>query len=231
MGSYCQSPKLISTVMRCLWVLGLLLIIAQGMAAKKRSKGSFKACPNSPDKYVKPWSVSYKPKTIVAKKGKKISVHFDAQVLKEIPKGVKVEVKVKTKGAIRGIGRYPIPCLELDDFPISVGSCNYTGEELLKVLEHPIFKDIDCEKYLPKGQKCALPFKPGFYGVKDKSVFEIQAKIPKIPDVLKPFIGDIFVKVRARHPKTKKEMFCKQATIKIKGGKSFFENFNNFLLG
>lgn len=203
--------------MRCLWVLGLLLIIAQGIAAKKHSKGSFKSCPNSPDRYVKPWSLSYKPETIVAKKGKKISVHFDAQVLKEIPKGVKVEVKVKSKGVIP----LPIPCLELDDFPISVGSCNYTGEELLKVLEHPIFKDIDCEKYLPKGQKCALPFKPGFYGVKDKSVFEIQAKIPKIPAVLKPFIGDIDVEVTARHPKTDKEMCCKQATIKIKGGKRF----------
>ena len=101
--------------------------LPQGMAAKKHksgsskhkkawyrngkeeSKGSFKACPNSPDKYVKPWSLSYKPETIVAKKGEKISVHFDAQVLKEIPKGVKVEVKVTTKGSFP----LPIPCLEV----------------------------------------------------------------------------------------------------------------------
>ena len=65
-----------------------------------------------------------------------------------------------------------------------------------------------------------LPFKPGFYGVKDKSVFEIQAKIPKIPSLIKPFLGDIDVELKARHPKTDEEMCCKQATIKIKGGKS-----------
>ena len=97
--------------------------LPQAMAAKKHkkagyrkgkeesmdSKGSFKACPNSPDKYVKPWSLSYKPETIVAKKGEKISVHFDAQVLKTIPKGVKVETKVTTKGSLP----LPVPCTKV----------------------------------------------------------------------------------------------------------------------
>ena len=40
-----------------------------------------------------------------------------------------------------------------------LGSCTHELSELLTLVPSDV-----CEKYTPKGQKCALPLGPGYYG-------------------------------------------------------------------
>ena len=48
---------------------------------------------------------------------------------------------------------------------MSVGSCTYDMEKLLKAIPPAV-----CQKYIPKGQECDLPLNPGHYGTPDGKV-------------------------------------------------------------
>ena len=78
-----------------------------------------------------------------------------------------------------------------------VGSCEYDLQYLLNKA-----KKIDGGKccrspFMPEGQGCNLPIKPGTYGSKDKSQ-DITITFPKIPSIVEPFLsGPVRVRVEA----------------------------------
>merc|ERR1711909_146847 len=85
------------------------------------------------------------------------------------PAGATVSLKIKREGLIP----IPIPCLPIGD--ISIGSCDYDGDELLASAS-----DFLCPTYFPDGQDCMLPLNPGFYGSTDS----LTLTLPEIPGIL-----------------------------------------------
>merc|ERR1711909_205161 len=58
---------------------------------------------------------------------------------------------------------------------ITLGSCDYDGDELLASAS-----DFLCPTYFPDGQDCMLPLNPGFYGSTDS----LTLTLPEIPGIL-----------------------------------------------
>ena len=62
------------------------------------------------------------------------------------------------------------------DEDISLGSCTYDVDWLVNLFA----QTGDCEQFLPEGQTCSTPLKPGHYAGGPAYVIEL----PKIPSVL-----------------------------------------------
>merc|ERR1712243_413813 len=108
-------------------------------------------------------NISVEPFPLVIATGEDITLNVP------IPAGASVSLKIKREGLIP----IPIPCLPIGD--ISIGSCDYDGDELLAAAS-----DFLCPTYLPDGQDCMLPLNPGFYGGTDS----LTLTLPEIPGIL-----------------------------------------------
>merc|ERR1712027_157445 len=129
--------------------------------------------------YVDPWKLTINPDPIVAKEGASVSVHFDATVLKTLPVGTNLDIKLKKNGI-------PLPCLPVPGLPISVGSCKYDANDLLALIPAE-----DCKTFAPAGQACALPLNPGFYGDKDPNGSKSLVLPGKIAVEAKAMLDDV----------------------------------------
>merc|ERR1712174_121125 len=103
-------------------------IVLAFAAVAVQADPEFKACAGFEDNsYVDPWKLTINPDPIVAKEGASVSVHFDATVLKTLPVGTNLDIKLKKNGI-------PLPCLPVPGLPISVGSCKYDANDLLALI-------------------------------------------------------------------------------------------------
>jgi len=173
------------------------------LVAVAAAKPDFEACPGFEDNsYVNPWHLSLNPDPVVAKEGAEVKVHFDATVLKTLPVGTKVDIKMVKSGI-------PLPCLPVPGLPIHIGSCDYSADELLALIPAD-----DCTKFAPAGQACALPLNPGFYGDKDANGSK-SFVLPNIPFIVRPFLsGDIEVTAKAINADGT-EYLCMKNTVTV----------------
>jgi len=152
--------------------------------------------------FVSSFVLQVKPDPIVAKEGQEVRIHFNAEIVKTLPAGSTIDVKLIKEGI-------PLPCLPLPGLPIKVGSCKYEAQELLDLIP----KD-ECDTFAPKGQACTLPLNPGYYGDKDPNGAAVHV-LPEIPAILKPLIkGDISVKAMA-YDASGAEILCTQNTLSV----------------
>merc|ERR1712121_391859 len=114
-------------------------------------------------------NISVEPFPLVIATGEDITLNVQITLNEPIPAGATVSLKIKREGLIP----IPIPCLPIGD--IHIGSCDYTGDELLAA-----GSDFLCPDYFPDGQECMLPLNPGFYGSADS----LTVTLPEIPGVL-----------------------------------------------
>merc|ERR1712098_873951 len=165
--------------------------IVLALAAVAVAKPDFEACPGFEDNsFVNPWSFTINPDPVMAKEGAEVKIHFDATILKTLPVGTKIDVKMTKSGL-------PLPCLPISTLPIHIGSCSYEAQELLDLIPAE-----DCQKFAPAGQECKLPLNPGFYGDSD-------------PNGVKPFIqGEISVTAKAMNADGT-EYLCMKNTVKV----------------
>lgn len=178
-------------------------IVLAFAAVTVQADPDFKACAGFEDNtYVDPWKLTINPDPIVAKEGESVQVHFDATVLKTLPVGTNLDIKLKKNGI-------PLPCLPVPGLPISVGSCKYDANDLLALIPAE-----DCTKFAPAGQACALPLNPGFYGDKDPNGSK-SLVLPEIPAIIKPFLsGKIAVEAKAMLDDGT-EYLCIQNTLEV----------------
>merc|ERR1712212_73968 len=99
--------------------------------------------------------------------GADITLNVQITLNEPIPAGATVSLKIKREGLI------PIPIPPIGD--ISIGSCDYDGDELIAAAS-----DFLCPTYFPEGQECMLPLNPGFYGSTDS----LTLTLPEIPGIL-----------------------------------------------
>merc|ERR1712226_507405 len=114
------------------------------------------------------------PFPVVVNEGAEITLAVQITLNEEIAPGATVDLKLVKEGIIP----ITIPCIELDGHMI--GSCSYDADFLLS--EGAPFL---CPDYFPDGQECKLPLLPGVYGGGDPLVI---GPLPKIPDIIKPFL-------------------------------------------
>merc|ERR1711936_1339849 len=91
-------------------------------------------------------NISVEPFPLVIATGADITLNVQITLNEPIPAGATVSLKIKREGLIP----IPIPCLPIGD--ISIGSCDYDGDELLASTS-----DFLCPTYFPDGQDCMLP--------------------------------------------------------------------------
>merc|ERR1712108_71862 len=126
--------------------MGIVLAFA---AVAVQADPDFKACAGFEDNsYVDPWKLTINPDPIVAKEGESVTVHFDATVLKTLPVGTNLDIKLKKNGI-------PLPCLPVPGLPISVGSCKYDANDLLALIPAE-----DCTKFPPLARPAPCPSTP-----------------------------------------------------------------------
>ncbi|XP_040571433.1 uncharacterized protein [Lepeophtheirus salmonis] len=101
--------------------------------------------------------------------GEQLSTKIVLNVLKEIDGDLEVELKMAKKGALFNI---PIPCIEISEGFFS-GSCKYKVAELLEK-----YGELLCPDFVPEGQECSLPIKPGTFGG------EGSLTLPNIPNAI-----------------------------------------------
>merc|ERR1712215_411043 len=109
-------------------------------------------------------NISVEPFPLVIATGADITLNVQITLNEPIPAGATVSLKIKREGLI------PIPIGD-----ISIGSCDYDGDELLASAS-----DFLCPTYFPEGQDCMLPLNPGFYGSTDS----LTLTLPEIPGIL-----------------------------------------------
>merc|ERR1711893_387357 len=113
-------------------------IVLAFAAVAVQADPEFKACAGFEDNsYVDPRKLTIDPDPIVAKEGASVSVHFDATVLKTLPVGTNLDIKLKKNGI-------PLPCLPVPGLPISVGSCKHDAHDLLALIPAE-----DCKTFAP----------------------------------------------------------------------------------
>merc|ERR1712058_22328 len=63
------------------------------------AKPDFEACPGFEDNsFVNPWSFTISPDPVMAKEGAEVKIHFDTTILKTLPVGTKIDVKMTKSG-------------------------------------------------------------------------------------------------------------------------------------
>eukprot|EP00088_Acartia_fossae_P059670 TRINITY_DN7105_c0_g1_i3.p1 TRINITY_DN7105_c0_g1~~TRINITY_DN7105_c0_g1_i3.p1 ORF type:complete len:206 (-),score=20.25 TRINITY_DN7105_c0_g1_i3:81-698(-) len=114
------------------------------------------------------------PDPVKFDQGQTFKIMFDVDLLKEIDNRTKVDVIIERKGWWSMV----LDCYDIDE-DHRFGTCRYLLERLLSLMTDE--QREQCKKFMPKGQECKLPFKPGKYAG------EIEIKVPKLPDMLKKY--------------------------------------------
>jgi len=141
-------------------------------------------------------SLKVTPNPLKIVEGEEIEIHFHFKSLKPIVKGMKIKLKLEKHMVVW----VPVPCTEKEKGHF-FGSCEYPVDELIEKLKAELEEKklgdsgFKCgPPYLPEGQKCELPLKPGQYGSEDEST-AIKITVPKLPPLAKSFIdGKLKVK-------------------------------------
>merc|ERR1719378_220856 len=118
--------------------------------------------------------MSAEPFPILIQNGAMLSIAIQITLNEEVPVGTQVALNM----VLEGIIPIKIPCLDIDG--LTIGSCNYDGDELLTS-----GADFLCSTYVPEGQACSLPLRPGVYGSSNPLTV---GPINSIPDILLPFL-------------------------------------------
>ena len=77
---------------------------------------------------------------------------------------------------------------QVPGIPIPVGSCTYDVKILLDLVCAMCAEEGNCDDFLPDGQGCALPMKPGHYGGVTGGKDVVTLIIPEIPAIIRPFL-------------------------------------------
>merc|ERR1712226_1560610 len=115
------------------------------------------------------------PFPILAQNGASVTLAVQITLNEPLPEGASVSLDL----VLEGIIPIKIPCLDIEG--ANLGSCTYTGDELLELAATAGI----CPTYFPEGQACALPLNPGVYGGGDPLVL---GPIESVPDILLPFL-------------------------------------------
>jgi len=142
-------------------------------------------CNDVTNDYITNINVNVTPFPIVLQSFAQITLSVLLDLLKEVPVGARVKLELAKEGSIVDI---PVPCLDLPDVEIPLGSCEYDADQLL-ALGAPTL----CPTYFPDGQECKLPLAPGTYGDGPALVIDL----PELPDggIILPLLEGI---VRAK---------------------------------
>jgi len=104
-------------------------------------------------------TVDVTPYPIHVASGTTLTITANIDVIKAIEVGSVVSLKLTLKGIVD----IPIPCLELGDLALPIGSCEYDGEILLNTVSI-------CPDHCPPGQENSLPLNPGNFGGKSVKI-------------------------------------------------------------
>jgi len=110
-------------------------------------------CLASSTDFLGPVAIDVTPYPAHVATGSSLTITANIELIKAIEAGSKVSLKLTKLGLIP----IDIPCLQIGDLPVPIGSCEYEGALLLSIL------DV-CPEHCPAGQENALPFNPGNYG-------------------------------------------------------------------
>jgi hypothetical protein len=110
-------------------------------------------------------SIDVTPYPVHVATGSSLTITANIELIKAIEVGSKVSLKLKKLGLLP----LDIPCLQLGDLPVPLGSCEYDGALLLSIL-------TVCPEHCPAGQENALPLNPGIYGGNVKRLKTAQLK-------------------------------------------------------
>jgi len=154
-----------------------------------------KSCGDNKE-FVDPISIKVSPNPLRIVEGEEIEVHFYFHSHKPIKKGFKIKLKVEKKVLVW----IEVPCTEKEGGHF-FGSCEYPIDLLMDKLKTEMEEKklgntgFECAPpFLPEGQTCDLPLKPGFYGSEDEST-AVKLVVPKLPPIAKGFIdGKLRVK-------------------------------------
>merc|ERR1711951_13128 len=119
-------------------------------------------------------SLDLSPYPIVVASGAEINLQLQLTLNEVVPEGATADVTIVKKGLVD----IPLPCVEVDD--LHLGSCQYTGNQLLSAVS-----DFLCPNYVPDGQECMLPLNPGVYGSTEPYTFVL----PDIPQIIVDLLG------------------------------------------
>merc|ERR1712240_333905 len=150
-------------------------------------------------------TLSIEPYPIVVATGAEINLQLLITLNEPVPEGATVSLKIVKKGVID----LPIPCLEIEG--IHLGSCDYTGQEILDFAA-----DFLCPDYVPDGQTCTLPLNPGQYGGDQP----LNIVLPTLPDNIVDLLASGAYKIEATvNLADGSEMTCIFVSLELTGGK------------
>jgi len=143
------------------------------------------------------------PDPLVLATGAEINLQVLLTLLEPLPVGAKIKVNMQKDGLIN----IPIPCINVGE--ISIGTCEYDGQELLDLAG-----EFLCPTYVPEGQACTLPLGPGQYGGQEP----ISIVLPELPSLIIDLLasGTYELKITALLADGS-EMTCIQAKVDLTG--------------
>jgi len=148
-------------------------------------------------------ALSVLPDPLVLATGAEINLQVLLTLLEPLPVGAKIKVNMQKDGLIN----IPIPCINVGE--ISIGTCEYDGQELLDLAG-----EFLCPTYVPEGQACTLPLGPGQYGGQEP----ISIVLPELPSLIIDLLasGTYELKITALLADGS-EMTCIQAKVDLTG--------------
>jgi len=125
---------------------------------------------------INPWPVHIASNEVITSEG-------SVDLLQTIEEGTKYKLEIVFESPF---GDFPIPCVPFGDF--LVGSCTWSIEQ---VISYAAMLGYNCDIFLPEGQPCEFPFRPGSYF---KGTYDFT--LPELPDIWNPdiFKGNFFWK-------------------------------------
>ncbi|XP_040582453.1 uncharacterized protein [Lepeophtheirus salmonis] len=148
--------------MKFIAVLGLLIAGASALSVEIRGIPVLKTVPL-------PLSLTSLPYPVRIVSGEHLSTKLVLNVLKEIDGDLEVEIE---NGQERSSFNIPIPCIEISEGFFSDPASTKVAELLEK------YGELLCPDFVPEGQECSLPIKPGTFGG------EGSLTLPNIPNAI-----------------------------------------------
>jgi len=203
MGGLSLSTNPSTASMKSFAFLAALVAVASARSVQLKDI-EYGICPGSNDP-LDLNTLSIEPYPIVVATGAEINLQLLITLNEPVPEGATVSLKIVKKGVID----LPIPCLEIEG--IHLGSCDYTGQEILDVAA-----DFLCPDYVPDGQTCTLPLNPGVYGGSEP----LNIVLPTLPDAIVDLLASGTYSLTAKvNLADGSEMTCIFVNLELTGGK------------